>query len=598
MRNRQVEWLTLGSLLGLAASCSSNPNQSNQSLFADNAGASGSVLSATPSGGRSSPNSGGATNGGGSLASNGGSNNGGTTPSNGGATSNAGSSGDTAPSNGGAAQAGASSSAAGATGSAGAVGGGSGGASGQFPLTVSSNGRYLQDATGKPFRIHGDAIWDASVSFSLTDLRTYLDDREARGFNTILVQISDPVKYVPESPAPASKGAGGALPFLKNVSGGTWNGDPTFASDNNAHNPAPGNFDADFSSPNPTYFAWIDTLLNEAAARGFLVVLTPCYLGYNNGAQDGWWRTLNNSVNTQAVSLGFGQYLGNRYKGFGNILWEMGVDMMPPAGSEGEARAHKILEGIRAAGDTHLWTGHWKAGYLSTDEAAFASAMTVEGVYTHGPYPTTGPTYGRSRLGYSHEPHLPTVLLETNYEGSYGATSAQIREFMWDADLSTIGGAIFGNSALWAVPNDWQSSLDSQGARDMQRLGGLLDSLPWYQLVPSGLAATKSLIVAGGGTYTTLANPGDTEQGGEGWVTSASTPDGRHFVAYIPDSHTGSVTLDLTLLSGTGHARWFDPTNGTFTEIGLYPNSASMAFSVPGTNSAGANDWLLVIDVP
>ena len=56
-----------------------------------------------------------------------------------------------------------------------------------------------------------------------------------------------------------------------------------------------------------------------------LVVLTVSYFGYDNGAQDGWWRTMTNAANTQAVSFAFGQYLGNRYKNVPNIIWEAGV---------------------------------------------------------------------------------------------------------------------------------------------------------------------------------------------------------------------------------------------------------------------------------
>src|SRR5207248_3769221 len=119
-----------------------------------------------------------------------------------------------------------------------------------FPLVVSANHRYLQDQAGKPFRIHGDAAWDASVALTTADWRLYLDDRQARGFNTVLVQITDPFKHQPNSVAPAAVGAGGAQPFLRNSSGGPWDGDPSFT-----------HFDADFSSPNETYFAWIDTLL-------------------------------------------------------------------------------------------------------------------------------------------------------------------------------------------------------------------------------------------------------------------------------------------------------------------------------------------------
>jgi hypothetical protein len=44
-------------------------------------------------------------------------------------------------------------------------------------------------------------------------------------------------------------------------------------------------------------------------------------------------------------------------------------------------------------------------------------------------------------------------------------------------------------------------------------------------------------------------------------------------------------------------ARWLDPTNATYTTIGsAFPNSGSRAFSVPGINSTGQTDWVLVLN--
>jgi len=463
-----------------------------------------------------------------------------------------------------------------------------------FPLKLSSNHRYLVDQNGVPFRMQGEAAWDASVSLSLSEWRTYLDNRKAKGFNTVLVQITNPVRYQSGSPAPASKGASGALPFLKNASGGTWDGDPGFAG-NLVGQGGAYHFDADFSTPNPAYFTWIDTLLAEAAARGVVVVLTACYLGYNNGFDDGWWQTLNNSVNTQTVSYGFGQYLGNRYKNVPNLIWEMGVDMLPAPGSEGEQRAHRMLEGVRAAGDSHFWTGHWVHDYLSTDEMAFSNDMDIEGVYTHGAYPTLGPTYPLMRLGYDRTKAMPTLLLETTYEGEHGATAAQIREFMWGAQLSGGAGVLFGNLPLWDFASGWDKALDSTGSMDMQRMATLLASLPWHELVPSGLNNMKSLITAGAGTVANYAK-GTGASGGDDWVVAAATPNGSTLIAYVPAPHSGSITVDMTALSGTARARWYDPTKGSFTAIGNIANTGSHEFSTPGNNGAGAGDWVLLLD--
>jgi transposase-like protein len=77
---------------------------------------------------------------------------------------------------------------------------------------------------------------------------------------------------------------------------------------------------------------------------------------------------------------------------------------LPPNGSEGALRALKILEGMQAAGDTHLQTTHWQHDYLPSDQTDFAPHLDANTVYTHGPYPTPGPTYIVSRLLYASTP--------------------------------------------------------------------------------------------------------------------------------------------------------------------------------------------------
>jgi hypothetical protein len=475
-----------------------------------------------------------------------------------------------------------------------------------FPLSAHSSGHYLVDTNGVPFRIHGDSAWEACTDLDLTDLRQYLDNRRAKGFNTIIVQAANPVKYSAGSHAPAAKGASDALPFLLNTSGGTWDGDPGFR-DNLIGGGGTAHFDADFSSPNDVYWRWIETVVDEANARQMVVLLAPMYLGFNNGATDGWYQTVLNSANTTTVMTGFGTYLANGHGVFGglknkpNIIWVEGGDMFPSSGSTGETRAHKVLEGLQAAGANQLQTGHWVHDFLSTDQAAFASAMGLESVYTHGVYPTIGPTYARARQGFSHTPALPAYLIETTYEGEHSATAAQIREDMWGGVLSAVGGAVFGNNPIWDFDTGWQTALDATGSLDMQRMAGLLDSLPWWRMVPSGLTSgaftQATLVTAGGGTFTTMASPGDGESGGDNWVVATGTQLGDYLLAYVPDTHTGTVTIDMSVMSGSTRARWWDPTDGTFTAIATgLSNSGTHAFTTPGTNTGGASDWVLVLD--
>ena len=242
-----------------------------------------------------------------------------------------------------------------------------------YPLKVSSNGRYLVDQNGTPFRTQGDAAWSLVANLTYAEADAYLTNRAAKGFNTVNVSLLEH-KFAVGAPANRR----GDLPFT-----------------------SPG----DFSTPNEAYFAFADSVIDLAAAKGMVVQLSYMYLGYGGG-DEGWWGELNDSRNTRAVCFAFGQYLGNRYRGRANIVWVAGGDFAAPAGSEGEARLHRILEGIQAAGATQLHVAHWAAPCLSTDVAAFAADMDANAVYSYG-NPSDGHTYVWGRNGYNRAPTLP-----------------------------------------------------------------------------------------------------------------------------------------------------------------------------------------------
>jgi hypothetical protein len=86
------------------------------------------------------------------------------------------------------------------------------------------------------------------------------------------------------------------------------------------------------------------------------------------------------------------------------------------------------------------------------------------------------------------------------------------------------------------------------------------------------------------------------------WVVSAAAPDGTLLVAYVPDAHSGALTVVLSAMSGSTRARWYDPSTGTYLPDSsgtgyVLANSGTHAFTTPGTNGAGANDWVLLLDV-
>jgi hypothetical protein len=529
-----------------------------------------------------------------------------------------------------------------------------------FPLKV--QGRHFIDQNGVAFRIHGEASWDAHINLGLRDLQAYLDDRKARGFNALFTYVANPVVYFLGSSAPFARQLGGsgagaaALPFSQNISGGAWNGDPLFT-----------NHDASFAAPNDAYHAWVAQFVDEAAARGMVVMLAPMYLGFGLGSDDGWYQTLMNPGNVRSVCNAYGQYLANGHGSFTgfknrpNVIWVNGGDALPPEGSEGALRALEVLKGMQAAGDTHIQASHWEHDYLPSDQGDFDPYLTANTSYTHGVYPSIGPTYAVGRSLYDSSPSRPAWMIETTYWGEHGASQAELRDLYWGGALSATAGTMFGFGVLSAFtmspdatrdaagpttawsPNTsyalnqyvskggcwfrattagtsgtsgpsgngtqiadgtitwsyvgtgvWQPLLGEPGVLDYSRMGAFLAALPWYDLIPSGLSGTKTLITSGAGTFASWSDGGG-ETGGMDWINAAATPDGKLLLAYVPDAHSGSFSVDLSALSGTSRARWLDPTSGNYRDIGTYPNTGAQTFSIPGANAAGAKDWVLML---
>jgi hypothetical protein len=441
-----------------------------------------------------------------------------------------------------------------------------------YPLKISANGRYLVDQDHKPFRIQGDSAQSLITNLTYAEAETYFSDRHAKGFNTININLLEH-KFALNAPANRK----GDAPFL---------------------------MPDDFSKPNEAYFAFADSILELAASKGMLISLAPMYLGYKGGAE-GWWDTLTSPGNTQEVSYKFGLYIGNRYKKNKNILWVIGGDYTPPAGSEGEMRLHRFLEGIKAAGATQLWAGDWNAPCLSTDEKAFTSLMDLNAVYTSGDAGHPGTTYVEARTAYDYSPPHPAYLKETGYENENWVPGdrASVRKYEYWAILGgATAGGFFGNRDIWEFATEtwwsdfkfghgpWQKALHSPGSLDMMRLGQFFDSVPWYELIPSGLGGMKRLVSEGGGANEGLDH-----------VTAAATADGRVLVAYVPPESKASTTIqiDMTALRGSVRARWFDPTSGVFAEIpgSPFPKGGNRRFTTPGINSGGATDWVLVLQV-
>ena len=197
-------------------------------------------------------------------------------------------------------------------------------------------------------------------------------------------------------------------------------------------------------------------------------------------------------------------------------------------------------------------------------------------------------TRGAPALDWNHEPALPVINLEPNYETARGYQHSTRfddyhvrRAAYWSLLVSPTAGVTYGHDAIWnwnfetgpseghgdwhgrAVP-PWHTGLDTPGIRCMTIQKEFFESLPWPALRPR-----QSLLA---------------EQPGDGDVTAfiaaAQTEDGNATVVYSPKGGTIRLAEECA-----GDAQWFDPRNGECQAAGLGP----LEFEAPDEQ-----DWVLV----
>ena len=434
---------------------------------------------------------------------------------------------------------------------------GSASAAAVYPVKVGPTGRYLVDQAGAPFLMVGESPQALIGNLSLADAQTFFINRKSHGFNTVWINL-----LCAAYTACRADGAtyDGIAPFTALLN--------TTQTDRDAPN-------YDFATPNEAYFAKVDQVLQLAAQYGFLVILDP--------AETGSWLTpmmTNGADKTRA----YGQYLGQRYKNFDNIVWMHGNDYhfdQPPTADLDQVTTALAL-GIKDVDTRHLQT--IELYYLqssSTDDPRWVPLIDLNAAYTYFP------AYDEVLNDYNRQSILPVFLVESGYEfedpPGVGTAPKNLRAQEYWTVLSGATGQLYGNHYTWQFIDGWQQQLDSPGAIQMGLLNALFAPRAWHLLVPD---QGHVLVTAGIGTF------GDVD-----YVTAAQTPDGTLAMAYVPTSRT--LTVDLSRLSGQVTARWYDPAVGTFSPVPGSPfaNAGSYNFTTPGNNAGGDQDWVLVLEV-
>jgi hypothetical protein len=428
-------------------------------------------------------------------------------------------------------------------------------------LHVSANKRYLVDPDDRPFYLVGDTAWCLLPGLTVSDANTYFQKRASQGFNAVLmdadVQLgASPVGAPQRGPADVNQNN----PFNGTLPGGAFDVSTV---------PAQG----DTTSTAAKYWANVDAILAAASQNGIEVIF-DVYDNYNP------WFGGGTSPNSTAKLKTYGQFLGQRYVGFDNIIWMIGNDYNES--STGDANLAAVIQGIRQYDARHIGWAFDEYG-AAFDNTGLRSDFALDSIYEY----SAGPWRSVYLAQYNRSDFGPIVNIESGYENNtaLGVSEANLREEHYSFLLSGATGDTYGNEYVWPFDDSWkswQSALTSEGSHEISFLAQLVNSIAWTDLVPD----------QNGTVFQGVGSPAD--------YCGARSSDGTLALAYRPATGqtSQSFVVNMSQLAGQVTARWYDPTAGTYAAIGTFANSGMHTFTSPSTNGAGANDFVLVLQSP
>lgn len=418
-------------------------------------------------------------------------------------------------------------------------------------------GRYLAYEDGTPFFYLADTAWELLHRGNREEIAYYLRTRAGQKFTAFQTVL------LAEFEGTTVKNSYGRLPLLFT------NGLP---------DPTKPDLSGEYS-----YWAHVDYTVKEAEKNGLYAVLLPTWGDKIN--LGGWGK--GPVIFDRDNAYVYGKFLGERYRGFTNIIWMLGGDR--EIFGEHRRIIDAIAQGIKDAGDKHLMTFHPAGCHQSTEyvgDAAYIDFHTAQtGHATEQCYKSdeimrkmaqdTDKPYMDSEPRYEDHPACFNDSL-----GCFWGQNEVRQNAYWDVLMGTCGHT-YGNHSIWSMtrdttsyfPNTWMEVMKHPGAEQMKHLRKLREERDLFSL-----ALCMEALYA--------------NECGMGHCVAGKGKD--YLYAYSPLGLPIHVKLDLFPEAKYLKALWFDPRNGEEKVFAILPAEGKTVV-VPPTNGQG-NDWVLILE--
>ncbi len=415
-------------------------------------------------------------------------------------------------------------------------------------LKVSPNGRYFVDQGGKPFFYLGDTAWLLFQRLNHEEVDEFLKDRAGKGFTVVQSYV---LRGLEANHPDGAKSLLGAPPLI----------------------------DRDPSRPNEAFFKNVDYVVNRANELGLVIGLVTSKSWHVNEHPERVFNAEN--------AYTFGKFLGERYKN-NAVLWYVGGDSPP---GQDEAIWVTMAKGLKdGSGGSQLVCYHGPGGTSSSQWFHKADWLDFNSIQSGHYWGATN--YGFVAKDYELSLAKPTIDMEPAYENHPSGDKPridahQVRAEAYWAMLAGAAGHGYGALDLFYLYKDkdgpfprdgfqpWRKAMAYEGSTQVGLMRKLFELRPWHKMVPD-----QAIVAAGQGD-------------GQDSIRAARAADGSFVIAYLPFGRPVSIHMDK-ITGPKVKARWYDPRNGKWREIGEYPNSGVREFA--GPSQGDRDDWVLVLD--